>query len=164
MKSGIIFNQSFKHLTQSFCKVNPAVSHSFLFLCWNIIHEVAFRGTTADDAKPLPTVLLSHLPHHVFDKLKCLHIRLCIKWCAFWNKEQAEELIRVPFTFVFFPSRKVVNSRVEEDALSSISQFSESDFIGLFADVVCFFFVFISCFISLSACKDTKSSWKRVTE
>ena len=90
---GSIFNQSFEHLTQSFCKVNPAVSHSFLFLCWNIIHEVAFRGTTADDAKPLPTVLLSHLPHHVFDKLKCLHIRLCIKWCAFWNKEQAEELI-----------------------------------------------------------------------
>ena len=128
MKSGIIFNQSFKHLTQSFCKVNPAVSHSFLFLCWNIIHEVAFRDTTADDAKPLPTVLLSHLPHHVFDKLKCLHIRLCIKWCAFWNKEQAEELIRVPFTFVFFPSRKVVNSRVEEDALSSVAQFSESDF------------------------------------
>ena len=45
----------------------------------------------------------------------------------------------MPFTFVFFPSRKVVNSRVEEDALSSISQFSESDFIGLFADVVFFF-------------------------
>ena len=34
----------------------------------------------------------------------------------------------MPFTFVFFPSRKVVNSRVEEDALSSVAQFSESDF------------------------------------
>ena len=39
-----------------------------VFLCWNIIHEVTLRGTTADNAKPLPTVLLCHLPHHVFDK------------------------------------------------------------------------------------------------
>ena len=93
-----------------------------------VFHEVALRSMAADDTKPLPAVLLIHLPHHVFDKLKCLLIRLSIKRCAFWDKEQAEELIRVPFAFVLFPSRKVVNSRVEEDALSSISQFSESDF------------------------------------
>ncbi|MCI7451675.1 MAG: hypothetical protein MSB11_01600 [Prevotella sp.] len=45
------------------------------------------------DTKPLTAVLLSHLPHHVFDKLKCLLIRLRITWCAFWDKEQAEEFI-----------------------------------------------------------------------
>ena len=30
---GSIFNQPLEHLAQSVCKVSPAVSHSFLFLC-----------------------------------------------------------------------------------------------------------------------------------